>query len=280
MRRTNNGFLAKCLRTLFASINRGLSAFGYAIYAVPLERNSDRILTVAGYLSLISNLPPDYLSKSKSQHGQDLLVIRLLGSRAGKGFFVEFGAVNGVHNSNTLFLEKHLSWSGVVSEPSKRWHSELMKNRSCHIDTRCVYGETGRMLEFGDTGRWLGGNTLVEFRNRDGANRRFSEVYEVETVSLNDLLIQSQAPAYIDFMSIDTEGSELEALRTFDFSKFQFGLILVEHNHDIEKREAIHVLMNANGYRRLPIDSTISRDDDWYGCDKVYEYFISAMCSQ
>lgn len=32
-------------------------------------------------------------------------------------------------------------------------------------------------------------------------------------------------------MSLDTEGSEFEILKNFDFEKYTFGLIDVEHNY-------------------------------------------------
>jgi FkbM family methyltransferase len=226
--------------------------------------DTQRLSEIARYLYLFAGLPEDYLEHSRSQFGQDMLALALLGPRRGEGFFVEFGAIDGVHNSNSYYFEKRLGWSGIVAEPSRRWHEALRANRTCAIETRCVYAETGRFLEFGDTGKWKGGNTLVEFREADGKKRDFSDVYAVETVSLLDLLRTWRAPGCIDFISIDTEGTEFEILRTFDFSAFRFGLMLVEHNRVADKREAIQRLLAANGYHRLPIPDEITVEDDWY----------------
>ena len=69
-------------------------------------------------------------------------------------------------------------------------------------------------------------------------------------------------PDVIDYLSIDTEGSELEILQTFDFDAYKFRLITVEHAGEKEKREKICSLLESKGYNRwLPI---LSRWDDWY----------------
>ena len=60
---------------------------------------------------------------------------------------------------------------------------------------------------------------------------------KVETISLNDLLAAYNAPRAIDFLSLDTEGSELEILSAFDFSKYEIELIAVEHNFTSNEAE-------------------------------------------
>jgi hypothetical protein len=83
----------------------------------------------------------------------------------------------------------------------------------------------------------------------------------VETVSLENLLKDHDAPRHIDFLSIDTEGSEFEILGSFDFNSYRFGVICVEHNYS-DTREKIHSLLLANGYRQVHED--LSDFDDWY----------------
>jgi hypothetical protein len=84
----------------------------------------------------------------------------------------------------------------------------------------------------------------------------------VETVSLLDLLIQNQAPQKIDYLSIDTEGSELEILSNFDFQRFEVNVLTVEHNFVSISREALYRHLTNHGFRR--VCTPISRWDDWY----------------
>ena len=98
-------------------------------------------------------------------------------------------------------------------------------------------------------------------RDRHADIRKGGQVYDVETVSLNDLLDQHDAPAVIDYLSIDTEGSELEILRALDFSARAIHVITVEHNATPQRAE-IHELLTGHGYRRM--FENLSRWDDWY----------------
>jgi FkbM family methyltransferase len=201
------------------------------------------------------------LNESRSQLGQDVLALSQVGIEK-TGFFVEFGATNGSDLSNTYLLEKEFGWSGVLCEPAKEWSEQLRKNRSCAIDTRCVYSSTGEKIQFSETA--IGElSTISSFKNSDAnrTQRKISASYEVETVTLSDLLLTHSAPSYIDFLSIDTEGSEYEILKAFDFSRYSFGLICVEHNFT-DNREKISSLLIENGYSQ--VFRELSDWDDWY----------------
>ena len=78
----------------------------------------------------------------KSQIGQDLFVLYMLNWKRG-GYFVEFGATNGVDLSNTYSLEKDFGWTGILAEPAKVWHVDLLNSRSAIIDFDCVWKESG-----------------------------------------------------------------------------------------------------------------------------------------
>lgn len=201
------------------------------------------------------------LPESSAQLLQDLWVAYESGEQRG-GYFVEFGAVDGVHASNTLYLERHLGWTGILAEPARPVHAALRANRTCAVDTRCVWSESGRTLLFNQTVP-LVHSTIDSFSAADmhAASREGGERYEVETVSLNDLLVEWDAPTRIDYLSIDTEGSEFEILAAFDFDRWDVRRISVEHNYTAS-RDALLDLLTARGFeRRFP---ALSRVDDWY----------------
>lgn len=202
-----------------------------------------------------------FVPMSRSQTRQDIFALGAVGLKT-EGYFVEFGATDGLSLSNTWLLETTFGWSGILSEPAHSWHSALRSNRSCIIDNRCVWRDSGEKLLFSEASR-PEYSTLDGFENNDhhGGRRIHSSKYIVETVSLMDLLEEHGAPSHIDFLSIDTEGSEFEILRNFDFGRYSFGAISVEHNFS-ENREMLFNLLVKNGYRR--VYENASGHDDWY----------------
>jgi hypothetical protein len=84
--------------------------------------------------------------------------------------------------------------------------------------------------------------------------------YDVSTISLNDLLAEHAAPLDIDYLSIDTEGSEFEILSSLDFEKYDIKVITCEHNYT-PARVKIHDLLASKGYVRTKTD--MSQFDYW-----------------
>jgi len=198
---------------------------------------------------------------STAQLHQDLVVLLFSGFKR-YGYFVEFGATDGVRFSNTFLLEKSYAWNGILAEPGKNWHKSLKSNRTSKIETKCVWSKSGEILEFNETE--IGElSTLEMFSSGDmHSDQRVSgNRYNVETISLEDLLDCDQAPKFIEYLSIDTEGSEFQILSTFNFSKYTFGFISCEHNYTAS-REEVYKLLEKQGYTRVLED--ISLFDDWY----------------
>ncbi|MEI6116355.1 MAG: FkbM family methyltransferase [Burkholderiales bacterium] len=202
-----------------------------------------------------------WVMESQAQLWQDLFVLHELDMKR-DGFFVEFGATNGVSLSNTFLLEKQFGWKGILAEPARCWHTALEKNRSAAIEKKCVWSKSGEVLMFNET-EVAELSTINAFNDTDShaMSRTQGTNYPVETISLNDLLRRHGAPTMIDYLSIDTEGSELEILSHFDFSEFRFKIITCEHN-GTEAREKIFDLLTANGYVRKHTE--LSKFDDWY----------------
>ena len=220
--------------------------------------------------NLLSNFINSTKNKNdiKSQLYQDVFASFVVGNKFDKTFF-EFGATNGVYLSNSYTLETLLNWKGAISEPSPQWHNELKKNRpNTNIITDCIWSESEKELDFfvSDVGVL---STLNDFKESDKISipgntelrLKNGKIISVQTISLNDVVKKKfnfKPPSY---MSVDTEGSEYEILKNFDFKRFRPIVFTIEHNFT-ELEFKIDELMKGNDYIR--VFKKITAFDAWY----------------
>ncbi len=190
---------------------------------------------------------------SRSQFMQDIYAL-LANQGKRKGFFVEFGACDGLEMSNTKMLEERFEWTGILAEPSKYWQPALKKNRpTAKIDKRCVSAKTGEQVEFTEAAADHTQSTTAEHAT-DANKASHGSTYKVATISLLDLLKEHKAPKAIDFMSVDVEGPEFSILKSFHagggFKKYRFNFMCVEHHSD-SVEAAIKSLLASAGYKQV-----------------------------
>ena len=157
-----------------------------------------------------------------------------------------------------------------MAEPLPIWHNDLIKNRKCIIDKRCVFSESNLEKKIDNTyeSPELSGleDELKDYSSLDidfnAETRKKKEIITVKTVSLEDLLKEHQAPSKIDYLSIDTEGSEFTILKNFNFKLYEISIITIEHNFIDDQRNNIKSLLEKNNFVR--VFEKISRMDDWY----------------
>jgi len=215
-------------------------------------------------LSLCEVGSPQWLQalshRSVSQLGQDLWVLEKTAYKRG-GFFVEFGATDGVLLSNTYLLEAEFGWTGLCAEPNPKMYTQLQRNRKCIVSDACIAGESGREEDFifaGAFGGMAKHCSADQHGERRAAYAAAGHVGRLTTISLNDFLRSYRAPHDIDYLSIDTEGSELEILAAFPLEQWNIRLITVEHNNTPKRQSILHLLLH-HGYQRVERDW-----DDWY----------------
>ena len=167
------------------------------------------------------------------------------------GFFVELGANDGISQSNTLYFEKFRNWRGVLVEPSPNKFLECIKNRAprtrvfCNACVSFDYGDkyvdmhysnlmTVSIVPHSDLKDPLSHLKEGErHMNRDEVS--FS--YGTLAKTLNELLLDADAPEVIDLLSLDVEGAELEVLLGVDHARFRFKYICIE-TRSFEKMRA------------------------------------------
>ena len=257
MRRIVKDFLKRTAKRF----NLGITTSSHLDELEELNRAYCSLGSVLGFTGARAVELLEPLRASKSQLRQDVFVLSELGLKR-EGFFVEFGATDGVYLSNTHLLEKEFGWRGILAEPARCWHRALTNNRSCAIETACVWRESGATLEFNEVDeKELSTVNCHSSSDLHAHSRERGKTYEVKTISLKDLLDKHKAPGVIDYLSIDTEGSEYEILSNFDFGRYRFRIITCEHNF-APQREQIFSLLTQQGFVRK--FEQYSLFDDWY----------------
>ena len=227
-------------------------------------------------ITILSQVQPAHAARAlalipqlNGQFYQDLVAVLSRAAELGPGYYIEFGATDGVQISNTLLLER-LGWQGVLAEPAHHWHEALRANRQAYISTDCVWRESGAELPFSQTREPMLSGVSAALGTDEGRPQQPVQCYSVRTVSLQDLLLQAGAPREIDFLSIDTEGTELAILTPFPFADWQIRLICVEHNERPDRADMAR-LLTGHGYRQVLHNA--SRVDDYYVHPAAYERF-------
>lgn len=181
-----------------------------------------------------------------SQIGQDRWVHSILGDKK-DGYFVELGACDGVHFSNTLYFERELGWNGICIEPNPDYLENLRKNRRCNVSDGLAYSHEDVSVSFSLC-------DVVSAIVDDNKNpfTRADRVIEKKTTTLSKIFDTFSAPRIIDYLSLDVEGQEYNILSTFPFDKYQFRCMTVEHNAPHtgpEMQTKIRGVLEANGYK-------------------------------
>ncbi len=234
-----------------------------------------RLNTVKGLVEFYTKVLSEG-GKSQSQLFQDLFVDYVFEKKRDKQF-LEFGATNGFELSNSWMLETERGWRGVLAEPDPQWYQALVKNRpNSKVISDCIYSRSGEKMRFissatgalsglkihaeDDANGPLAGNTRERLKN-------YQEI-DVMTISLNDVFEDYFNGNSIDYMSVDTEGSEFEILSNFNFKKYHPSVVTVEHNYT-DAQVRLDDLFTHHGYCR--IFAELTNFDAWYVLSELAE---------
>lgn len=196
------------------------------------------------------------LKKSYALYGQDLWLLHRVYPGRKDGFFVDLGSADGEADSNTKLLET-MGWQGICIDP----FPSNMTRRSCRMVTEVVDSEAGRTVQFQQPGSFSGG--ILDYAGWWVDEKAREKTVELTTTTLAHILERAEAPTFIDYISVDIEGAEYEALRTFPFDTYSIGALTIEHNDAQERRMEIRRLLEDRGYR---LERAIL-DQDWYVLD-------------
>ncbi|MEM4655158.1 MAG: FkbM family methyltransferase [Thermosphaera sp.] len=194
-----------------------------------------------------------YLIKSYSQEGEDLILLRVFENKA-KGFYVDVGAHHPFRFSNTyLFYRK--GWWGINIDAARDSIKLFKKFRPRDINLEIAISDKNEEMTyyvFDEPALNTFDEKLAEERVR-ATKYKIIDKIKIRTKTLTEVLDRYMPEdQQIDFLTIDTEGSDIKVLLSLDWRRYKPDIVLIEvlnytYLEDIYYSE-IYNLMRKNGY--------------------------------
>ena len=208
------------------------------------------------------------------------------------GIFVDIGAHDGIAGSNSMFFEQSLNWTGLCIEANPNVFKKLIKNRNKNsINLNCAVFNKNDKISFtindGYT-EMLSGITetycskhIDRINNEQKIKNGISQNINVNCYTLNYLLEQNNINI-VDYLSIDTEGSEKDIITNIDFNKFHINVINFEVNY---RDEAYNITTNyliTNNftlYKKIEGDDVYINNNLKFSWDNKNKIRIKMLCN-
>lgn len=208
-------------------------------------------------MALLQELKTKYGPKHYSQHTEEWIIRHFFQDRE-NGVFLDVGANDYKKNSTTYYLDQELNWTGVAIDALSQFADDYAEFRpNTQYFTFFVSDRSDEKAKF----------YVVESNHRlssavlEVVERREHHEIEVPTITLNDLLSELDIEK-IDFLSMDIERWEPQALEGFDIEKYSPSLVCIEA-HKMVKEEIIYYFA-SHGYARI---------EEYVGLDPLNWYY-------
>lgn len=197
-----------------------------------------------------------------SQTGEDHIIEKYFGKDY-IGGCIEIGAADGTGNSNTKYFEEK-GWYSLCIEPNPYYFEQLKNNRSnsinyaisnvndnlifniVNIEDSYIHQDAMSSLKID--------KRLYDHHKKLGYNMSIIPI-TVKAITLDYCIEHFYKYDTIDFISIDTEGTELDVIKGFSIEKWNPKLLVIENNFN---DYSIESFLYVHGYKK---DSRIGVND-------------------
>lgn len=196
-------------------------------------------------LEIFNRLWVQTFFNSYSQRREDLIIDKLLNNKK-QGFYVDVGAHDPFRFSNTKrFYDK--GWRGINIDPNPSSIKKFITKRKRDMNLALGIGNKSGPLSFYE----FFPTTLSTFSQKEAKQyikKGFKLVAEskVTVRTLGAVLNEFCKNRQIDFLSVDTEGTDLEVLQSNNWKNFKPKVICVETKGSFNK---INTFFRKHGYQ-------------------------------
>ena len=167
-----------------------------------------------------------------SRDAEEWIIRDFFGDERG-GVFADVGANHHQQDSNTYYLEKVLGWSGVAIEPQTKFAEGYKQNRPRTMFVPLFVSDVSNT----EATLYLSGNDLVASGSREFTQSfgRGATPTSVTTTTLDDVLERLNVTR-IDFLTMDIELAEPQALTGFAIDRFKPRLVCIEAHEPVRQQ--------------------------------------------
>jgi FkbM family methyltransferase len=208
-----------------------------------------------------------------SQHGEDFLVNKIF---AGKpdGYYVEIGCLDGIEFSNTYYFEKK-GWKGACIEAHQDFIGALKKNRPNASIVHCAVGEADKdNVTF--YANKIGSLSTLDKNEEERWRKNYKDYFhgfEEQKVPMRTLttIFKDLKADTIDFVSLDIEGYEVQALTGLDFDRFKPKVFIIEYKDETHKGKIEAILFKHDYHYLSRIGCNL-----FYSLDPAHKKIVTA----
>jgi FkbM family methyltransferase len=193
-----------------------------------------------------------------SQFGEDSILWKFFNKTS--GFFIEVGAFDGVHFSNSYCFEL-MGWKGICVEPHPNYFPlcKLNRPKSNVVNCACVSNQEIKEVKF--MTEKIGLLSGISVDQSDVANRYLNrgllfdgfETVVVRASTLENIIQKNHHKNHhknqeIDFISVDVEGTEIDVLKGLNIEKYKPKVFIIEANNEKARVTLIEYFKNYPEY--------------------------------
>ena len=187
--------------------------------------------------------------KSYSMEGEDLIIADLT-KNINNGFYVDAGCYHPLHLNNTYLLYKR-KWNGInidISEFSIKLFNFM---RPDDVNINSAISDSENEISFYYQKKLSQLSTIKKNISTERMQGKIKEK-KIKSFTLNSVLKNSKfKDKQIDFLNIDVEGADFEALRSLDFKTYNPKIICIEiMEKNILNSKIFNFLKNLN-YKKV-----------------------------
>tara|TARA_E500000178_G_C16956521_1_gene723953 strand:- start:619 stop:1326 length:708 start_codon:yes stop_codon:yes gene_type:complete len=190
------------------------------------------------FQKIYKNIKPNH---HYGEYGEDIFINRFF-KNFKKGFYVDIGCYHPIKGSLTYQLFKK-GWSGLNVDISEGSIDLFKIARPGDMNVNCAITNINKKVYYFQNSKINQQNSLIR-------TSKSQKKISINGYNFNSLLRKLKIKK-IDFLNIDTEGTEIEIIKSIDFKKFHPTLITIEENsfnYNEKNKLIISKILKKNGY--------------------------------